>query len=123
MTGGASFIGSHLTEQLVKLGAKSSSSRKLFQRRGERHLYQIECETLEGDLLDPSFAIKSPREWMSSFIWLPTAGGDTSILIPWNVPQTWFWMVKSFATPIEMEPKKSFLHPQAASTRHPPKWM
>ena len=54
VTGGASFIGSHLCEQLLQRGAKVRVAENFSS--GERgHLAHIECETLEGDLLDPSF--------------------------------------------------------------------
>jgi nucleoside-diphosphate-sugar epimerase len=54
VTGGASFIGSHLCEQLVQRGAKVRVAENFSS--GERnHLAHIECETFEGDLLDPSF--------------------------------------------------------------------
>lgn len=57
VTGGASFIGSHLTEKLVTLGAKVRVAENFSS--GERnHLSNIECETFEGDLLDPSFCSK-----------------------------------------------------------------
>jgi nucleoside-diphosphate-sugar epimerase len=57
VTGGASFIGSHLTEKLVTLGAKVRVAENFSS--GERnHLANIECETFEGDLLDPSFCSK-----------------------------------------------------------------
>lgn len=54
VTGGASFIGSHLCEQLTKRGAKVRVAEN-FSSGVKGHLDQIECETLEGDLLDPSF--------------------------------------------------------------------
>ena len=57
VTGGASFIGSHLCEQLVQRGAKVRVAENFSS--GERnHLAHIECETFEGDLLDPSFCSK-----------------------------------------------------------------
>ena len=57
VTGGASFIGSHLCEQLVQRGAKVRVAENFSS--GERnHLAHIECETFEGDLLDPSFCFK-----------------------------------------------------------------
>lgn len=60
VTGGASFIGSHLTEKLVTLGAKVRVAENFSS--GERnHLANIECETLEGDLLDPSFCSKATK--------------------------------------------------------------
>tara|TARA_Y100001934_G_scaffold267865_2_gene349093 strand:+ start:6526 stop:7530 length:1005 start_codon:yes stop_codon:yes gene_type:complete len=54
VTGGASFIGSHLSEQLVRLGAKVRVAEN-FSSGERKHLENIDCETLEGDLLDPSF--------------------------------------------------------------------
>ena len=60
VTGGASFIGSHLTEQLVKLGAKVRVAENFSS--GERsHLAEIECEILEGNLLDPSFCDQATK--------------------------------------------------------------
>ena len=54
VTGGASFIGSHLTERLVQLGAHLRVADN-FSSGEESHLRNIECETMEGDLLDPNF--------------------------------------------------------------------
>ena len=60
VTGGASFIGSHLCEQLVQRGAKVRVAENFSS--GERgHLAHIECETLEGDLLDPSFCDQATK--------------------------------------------------------------
>ena len=60
VTGGASFIGSHLCEQLVQRGAKVRIAENFSS--GERaHLVHFECETLEGDLLDPSFCDQATK--------------------------------------------------------------
>ena len=60
VTGGASFIGSHLCEQLVQRGAKVRVAENFSS--GERnHLANIECETFEGDLLNPSFCSKATK--------------------------------------------------------------
>ena len=73
VTGGASFIGSHLCEQLVQRGAKV---------RVAENFSKVTCSILP-------FAIKQPMEWRLSFIWRPTtAGVDTSIPTPWNAPPT-----------------------------------
>jgi nucleoside-diphosphate-sugar epimerase len=54
ITGGASFIGSHLTERMIQLGAQVRVAEN-FSSGEKRHLRDMECEILEGDLLDPSF--------------------------------------------------------------------
>ena len=54
VTGGASFIGSHLTEQLVQLGAKVRVAEN-FSSGERKHLELIDSEILEGDLLNPEF--------------------------------------------------------------------
>ena len=54
VTGGASFIGSHLTERLVQIGAQVRVADN-FSSGEESHLRNIECETVKGDLLDPNF--------------------------------------------------------------------
>ena len=60
VTGGASFIGSHLCEQLVKRGANLRVAENFSS--GEReNLSHVKCEILEGDLLDPSFCDQATR--------------------------------------------------------------
>ena len=60
VTGGASFIGSHLTEKLVTKGAIVRIAENFSS--GERmHLENIDCEVLEGDLLDSEFCSKSTK--------------------------------------------------------------
>ena len=54
VTGGASFIGSHLTEQLVQLGAKVRVAEN-FSSGERKHLELIDSEIVEGDLLNPEF--------------------------------------------------------------------
>ena len=60
VTGGASFIGSHLTEQLVILGAKVRVAEN-FSSGEKAHLQNIECELLEGDLLDQNFCQQATK--------------------------------------------------------------
>ena len=60
VTGGASFIGSHLCEQIVQKGAKVRVAEN-FSSGARDHLAHIECETLEGDLLDPSFCDQATK--------------------------------------------------------------
>ena len=65
VTGGASFIGSHLTERLMQLGAQVRVADNFSS--GERsHLRNIDCETMEGDLLDGSFCDQSTKEKLLS---------------------------------------------------------
>ena len=60
ITGGASFIGSHLTEKLIELGAKVRVADNFSS--GERnHVESLDCEVLEGDLLDPGFCQASTQ--------------------------------------------------------------
>jgi UDP-glucose 4-epimerase len=63
VTGGASFIGSHLVELLVGHGAKVKVADDL-SSGALRHLDAVadEVELLEGDLRDPAFAARAARE-------------------------------------------------------------
>ncbi len=61
VTGGASFIGSHLSEQLVRLGAKVRVAEN-FSSGEKKHLEKIDCEILEGDLLHPEFCKRATRD-------------------------------------------------------------
>lgn len=54
ITGGASFIGSHLTEQLVELGANVRIADN-FSSGEKSYVKSLDCEILEGDLLNPGF--------------------------------------------------------------------
>ena len=54
VTGGASFIGSHLTEQLIEFGAKVRIADN-FSSGEMSHVKSLDCEILEGDLLNPEF--------------------------------------------------------------------
>ena len=47
VTGGASFIGSHLTEQLIELGAKVRIADN-FSNGEKSHVKTLDCEILEG---------------------------------------------------------------------------
>lgn len=58
VTGGASFIGSHLTERLIQLGAQVRVADN-FSSGERKHLESLECEVVEGDLLDPYFCNQS----------------------------------------------------------------
>ena len=60
VTGGASFIGSHLCEQLVNRGAKVRVAEN-FSSGERKHLADIDCEILEGDLLNPEFCNQATR--------------------------------------------------------------
>ena len=60
VTGGASFIGSHLTEKLIELGAKVRVADN-FSSGEKFHVESLDCEILEGDLLDPDFCRASTR--------------------------------------------------------------
>ena len=60
ITGGASFIGSHLTEKLVEKGAIVRVAEN-FSSSERVHIENIDCETLEGDLLDPSFCDRATK--------------------------------------------------------------
>jgi nucleoside-diphosphate-sugar epimerase len=60
VTGGASFIGSHLTDRLVNLGAKVRVADDLSSGKMENLHESISCiEFLEGDLRDRDFARQS----------------------------------------------------------------
>jgi len=61
VTGGASFIGSHLCEQLVNRGAKVRVAEN-FSSGERKHLADIDCEILEGDLLSPEFCDQATKE-------------------------------------------------------------
>ncbi|HEV2999123.1 MAG TPA: NAD-dependent epimerase/dehydratase family protein [Solirubrobacteraceae bacterium] len=62
VTGGASFIGSHLVELLVAHGARVTVADDL-SSGSERHLDAVagEVELLRGDLRDPAFAARAAR--------------------------------------------------------------
>lgn len=62
VTGGASFIGSHLVELLVALGAHVTVADD-FSSGSLRHLDAVagDVEILEGDLRDPAFAKRAAR--------------------------------------------------------------
>ena len=60
VTGGASFIGSHLTEKLVNLGAKVRIADN-FSSGEKAHIENINCELHEGDLLDNTFCDKTTK--------------------------------------------------------------
>ncbi|MBT3471049.1 MAG: NAD-dependent epimerase/dehydratase family protein, partial [Opitutae bacterium] len=60
VTGGASFIGSHLTERLIQLGAQVRVADN-FSSGERKHLESLECEVVEGDLLDASFCDQSTQ--------------------------------------------------------------
>ena len=88
VTGGASFIGSHLCEQLVNRGAKVRVAEN-FSSGERKHLDDIDCEILEGDLLSPEFCDQATKDMEVFFTWRRiTEGVDTSIHTPWNAPQT-----------------------------------
>ena len=62
VTGGASFIGSHLAERLVKEGASVRVADNLSSGRLENlDAVKSQIEFFEGDLLDPDFARSSCR--------------------------------------------------------------
>jgi UDP-glucose 4-epimerase len=60
VTGGASFIGSHLVEKLVRHGARVRVADDLSSGRRE-HLQDVsaDCELMEGDLREPDFAARA----------------------------------------------------------------
>jgi nucleoside-diphosphate-sugar epimerase len=60
VTGGASFIGSHLTEQLLALNAQVRVADN-FSSGERKHLESLDCEVLEGDLLEPAFCDRSTK--------------------------------------------------------------
>ena len=61
VTGGASFIGSHLTERLIHLGANVRIADN-FSSGEKSHVTNLDCEILEGDLLSPEFCDKATKE-------------------------------------------------------------
>ena len=61
VTGGASFIGSHLTENLVQKGAIVRIAEN-FSSGERKHLENIDCELVEGNLLDSEFCNKSTKD-------------------------------------------------------------
>ncbi len=62
VTGGASFIGSHLVERLIQKGASVRVADNLSSGRLENlDAVQSKIEFLKGDLLEPDFAIKSSQ--------------------------------------------------------------
>jgi nucleoside-diphosphate-sugar epimerase len=60
ITGGASFIGSHLSEQLIKLGAKIRIAEN-FSSGEIKHLKNVDCELVEGNLLDSEFCDQATK--------------------------------------------------------------
>lgn len=60
VTGGASFIGSHLTEQLLALNAEVRVADN-FSSGEHKYLESLDCEVLEGDLLDQAFCNLSTK--------------------------------------------------------------
>ena len=60
ITGGASFIGSHLSEQLIKLGAKIRIAEN-FSSGEIKHLENVDCELVEGNLLDSEFCDQATK--------------------------------------------------------------
>ena len=67
ITGGASFIGSHLSEQLVKKGALVRVAEN-FSSGERKHLDNVDCEIIEGNLSILTFANELPKTLKSSFI-------------------------------------------------------
>lgn len=61
VTGGASFIGSHLVEGLLQRGAKVRVADDLSSGRRE-HLAGLDAELVEGDLLDQAFARRAVED-------------------------------------------------------------
>lgn len=79
VSGGASFIGSHLTELLVSAGAKVRVADDLSSGR-RSHLDKVvdDCELLVGDLGNPGFARSAAAARRSCSTWQPhTAVGAT----------------------------------------------
>ena len=60
VTGGASFIGSHLTEKLIEKGAKVRVAEN-FSSGDRKHLENIDCELVEGNLLDSEFCDQATK--------------------------------------------------------------
>jgi UDP-glucose 4-epimerase len=87
VTGGASFIGSHLCEQLVNRGAKVRVAEN-FSSGERKHLAGIDCETLEGDLHDPSFCDQATKGMEIVFHLAADHGGRGSIHTPSNARLT-----------------------------------
>ena len=61
VTGGASFIGSHLTEKLVEKGAVVRVAEN-FSSGERKHLENVDCELIEGNLIDSEFCHKSTKD-------------------------------------------------------------
>ena len=61
ITGGASFIGSHLSEQLVKKGALVRVAEN-FSSGERKHLDNVDCEIIEGNLLDSDFCKRATKD-------------------------------------------------------------
>src|SRR6202790_4202893 len=59
VTGGAGFIGSHLTEELVRRGHRVRVADNLITGKGRNLDHIPGVEFLEGDLADPSFATRA----------------------------------------------------------------
>jgi len=60
VTGGASFIGSHLTEKLIEKGATVRVAEN-FSSGERKHLENVECELVEGNLLDSEFCDQASK--------------------------------------------------------------
>ena len=60
VTGGASFIGSHLTEKLIENGATVRVAEN-FSSGERKHLENIDCELVEGNLLDSEFCDQATK--------------------------------------------------------------
>lgn len=76
VTGGASFIGSHLTEALVALGATVTVADDLSSGKKE-HLSAVENDVrlLVGDLRDPAFAAQATKDQQVVFHLAAQHGG------------------------------------------------
>lgn len=82
VTGGASFIGSHLVERLIQKGASVRVADNLSSGRLENlDAVQSKIEFLKGDLLEPDFAIKSSQGCKVVFHLAADHGGG-GILLP-----------------------------------------
>ena len=60
VTGGASFIGSHLTEKLLEKGASVRVAEN-FSSGERKHLENVDCELIEGNLLDSEFCDQATK--------------------------------------------------------------
>ena len=95
VTGGASFIGSHLVDALVAKGAEVRVVDNLSSGRRENlaaHLERGAIDLVEGDLLDPGVADRALRGVGVVFHLPPTmAAAGTSIFIKPPAPATCSW--------------------------------